>query len=496
MKAMMRYNIGYQACPIVSFGMNILEKLVINFVLFSLLLVLVVVGSTRYVTLPMAERAILVLSGLSPVTAMEVVASTGEPQVIKPVLEEINIEPEVLLAEDNFIRPAVVAKNTLLATNQPFAEVNFPEMTINYYEGKKLVSTTPIKVAGDPQGWGGTPAGLYSVLSKSERAFSASAEAFMPQALHFYGKYFIHGEPYYPSGRKIDSAVSGGCVQVADEQATKVYQTLTPNLPVLVVDKNYDEYVYPTGRNYSLPKVTAGSFLVADLDSGEILVERDSEKILPIASITKLMTAMVVAEQVDLRRNITVTAGMVETGFGETAGLEEGGSYRVVELMHPLLIESSNDAAEALAGFLGRNKTISLMNEKANHLFMNDTHFADPAGFEKENISTARDLFILGRYILNNRRPILEITKGDSVTAFGPVRFKSSVMKNKNEFAKDKDFIGGKSGYLDIARNTGIYLFDIKVAGQDRQIAVVVLKSESLQKDARALKDWVEAKYL
>ncbi|MEK7136075.1 MAG: hypothetical protein AAB821_00565, partial [Patescibacteria group bacterium] len=167
----------------------------------------------------------------------------------------------------------------------------------------------------------------------------------------------------------------------------------------------------------------------------------------------------------------------------------------VVELFYPLLIESSNDSAEALTGFLGRDKTISLMNEKAEHLFMSDTVFADPSGIGEENISTARDLYLLGRYIKNNRRPILDITKGKAVTSFGPVRFDVKQMENKNEFAKDTDFIGGKSGYLDEAKNTGLFLFKVDIEGESREVAIVVLKSEHLKKDVEALKDWVEENY-
>ncbi|OHA58922.1 MAG: hypothetical protein A2571_00900 [Candidatus Vogelbacteria bacterium RIFOXYD1_FULL_44_32] len=419
-------------------------------------------------------------------------------QAITPVEAEIVAPPApVMSANDDsqkFIRPFVIAKDNLLSSGEKFVVVNFFAKNIELYEGGALVATTSVRALGDPQGWGGTPAGLYNVLDKSERAFSASAEAYMPNALHFYGKYYIHGEPYYASGRKLGADVSGGCVQLADSEAPNFFAQVDQNVPVLAVDKPADDFVYPSGAKTVLPNISAKSFLVADLDSGEIIADQDSTKVFPIASITKLMTAVVVAEHIDLRRNIEIEPKDLEA-FGDTAGLDLEKSFRVVELFYPLLIESSNDTAEVVARFLGREATIDLMNEKAERLFMTDTRYADVSGFDVKNTSTARDLYLLGRYIKNNRRPILDITKGKAVTSFGPVRFDVRQMENKNEFAKGADFIGGKSGYLDEAKNTGLFMFKIKVAGEEREVAIVVLKSEHLKKDVEVLKGWVERNY-
>ena len=230
--------------------------------------------------------------------------------------------------------------------------------------------------------------------------------------------------------------------------------------------------------------------------SGQVLLDKNSDRVLPIASITKLMTAVVVAENIDLRKSITVSQEMVDEGYGDTEGLNIDQDYKVVELMYPLLTESSNDSAEALAGFLGKDRTISLMNKKAKDIFMKSSNFTDPSGYDEGNMSSARDLFLLGRYILNNRKPILDLTSGKNVVTFGEIKFSLNKLKNKNEFVGNSAFLGGKTGFTDGSKNTGLFVFKVKTeAGEDRQIGVAVLRSESLKKDTTEILNWVEDVY-
>lgn len=395
-----------------------------------------------------------------------------------------------------YIRPFDEVKRKFLSAGLPFLDVNFSNKEISLYGKEGVVSTTSILAVGDPQGWGGSPAGLYSVLDKNKLAFSNAAEAYMPEAVHIYGKYYIHGEPYLPSGEKLISATSGGCIRLADSEAGKMFDLLPGGMPVLMVDKEYDDYLYEVKQKRNMPSISADSFLVADIDSGQILLDKNSDRVLPIASITKLMTAVVVAENVDLRKTIEVKQEMVDGGFGDTEGLQVGDDYRVVELMYPLLTESSNDAALALAGFLGQDRTLSLMNKKAKDIFMSSSQFTDPSGFDIGNRSSARDLFLLGRYILNNRRPIFDLTKDKDVTTFGQIKFSLKKLGNKNEFVDATSFLGGKTGFTDESKNTGLFTFKVTDSdGNDRKIAVVLLKSEALKADTEQILSWVESVY-
>ena len=234
---------------------------------------------------------------------------------------------------------------------------------------------------------------------------------------------------------------------------------------------------------------------MADVDSGLVFAEKNSLDVRPIASITKLMTALVVAENVDLRKSVKIQPSMLEA-YGTTEGLVEGEWFRVVELFYPLLTASSNDAAEAVAGFLGRDRTIDMMNEKAEAILMRNTAFADPSGYDPKNVATAQDLFYLIRYVRNNRPPLLNITKGEQVRSFGPVAFLKEELWNKNEFVADTSFEGGKTGYIKLSQHTAAFLFRFVAEDQEvRTVAFVLLGSNDSKIDTQALYGWLQKEY-
>lgn len=382
-----------------------------------------------------------------------------------------------------------------ISSKTDFLKVNLAEMEMVLYKDGFSVKEVPILIKGDVDNWGGSAAGLYRILSGNKASFSIGSDVYMPYALHYYGKYYIHGIPYYPGGVKFDSLFSGGCLRLKDEDAEAIYELSELNMPVLIIDKKRDYYEYSTKDITEFPELSAKSYLVADLDSGYVFAEKNSSDSLPIASLTKLMTAVVVAENVNLKKSILIREKMLEA-YGSTEGLEVGERFRVVELFYPLLIESSNDTAEALSYFLGRERTIRLMNEKAKFILMKQTKFIDPSGFDIGNISTARDLFYLARYIFNNRPPILEITKGNKVRSFGDVSFDIEEFWNKNLFIDDPTFIGGKTGYLIESKSTAIFIFRLSNQdGVERNIAIILLAAQSNKTDTQKAYMWLLDNY-
>ena len=404
--------------------------------------------------------------------------------------------PEFLYSQENAILDRFgETRQGLVASGGEFLEINLSQDKVFKYENGAITAEASIHAKGDPQEWGGSPAGLYSILSKNTNAFSGIAQVYMPYAMEFYGKYLLHGEPYYPGGGKTGADFSGGCIQLQDDLAKTMYEAAERGMPVLVVDKENDGYEYSATPSANPPLASSSSYLIADVDSGFVFAEKNSQEVLSIASITKLMTALVVAENVDLRRSIEVTNTMLEA-FGTTAGLEAGERYRVVELFYPLLIASSNDSAEAITGFLGRDRTIQMMNEKAKAMLMPDTAFVDPSGFDPGNTSSAQDLFYLARYVRNNRPLLFEITKGNFVRSFGPNQFFSANVWNKNVFVADSSFAGGKTGYIKESKHTGIFLFQFLTQENDvRTIAFILLGSQDDKLDTQRLYAWLQRNY-
>ena len=377
-------------------------------------------------------------------------------------------------------------------SGKDFLEVHLDKMKIRLYKSGLLVKEVPILAKGDPDGWGGSAIGLYKIMSGNKVSFSNVADVYMPYALHYYGKYYIHGKPYYYGGERLQSSFSGGCLQLNDKDAKLIYDLSELNLPVLVIDKERDYYDYSREKISQFPELSAKSYLIADLDSGYILAKKNPQEQFSIASLTKLMTAIVVAENVSLERVISIREEMLDA-YGSTKGLEPGSRFRVVELFYPLLIESSNDAAEVLSYFLGKEKTIRLMNEKAPTILMNKTKFTDPSGYDPANISTAQDLFYLARYLLNNRSPILEITRGKRVTSFGSVSFDIEELWNKNVFIDDPTLIGAKTGFIKSSKLTALFIFRFTDENnQSRNIAIILLGSDSNKNDTHLIYKWLQ----
>ncbi len=138
--------------------------------------------------------------------------------------------------------------------------------------------------------------------------------------------------------------------------------------------------------------------LVMDQDTNEVLVSKNSEAVLPIASITKLMTALVVAEaHLPLNETLTVTQEDVDTEKGSRSRLRVGTQLTREEMLHLALMASENRAAHALGRHYpgGLPAFIEAMNAKAALLGMTDTHYVEPTGLSSKNQSSARDLATL-----------------------------------------------------------------------------------------------------
>lgn len=247
-------------------------------------------------------------------------------------------------------------------------------------------------------------------------------------------------------------------------------------------------------RANSIRELTAGklsSFLISDLLSGEEVYSQASLRRWPIASLTKLMTAIIATEKIGLTKQVMISQDAVDT-FGDAGGLQAGEVFTVENLLKPLLLVSSNDAAIALAESFGKNEFMAAMNEKAHELHMSEaTHFVDPIGLDSRNQSTPVDLEKLIAYIYMNEPQILRITreregKIKDIAKGAVIRF-----QNINEFAGESGFLGGKTGFIDESSGNLVSLFS--VAG--RPILVVVLGSDNRFEVTRQLLNWFTGNY-
>jgi serine-type D-Ala-D-Ala carboxypeptidase (penicillin-binding protein 5/6) len=156
------------------------------------------------------------------------------------------------------------------------------------------------------------------------------------------------------------------------------------------------------GAQTTEPQIPAASWYLVG-DDGAVLARHDADQKRAIASITKLMTALVVLEHAKLDDVVRVTPEAARIGES-TVYLRAGEELTVGELLRATLVPSANDAAEALALHVGdgsADRFVQLMNAKANELGLVDTHFENPHGLDETgHVSSARDVTALVRYAL------------------------------------------------------------------------------------------------
>lgn len=163
---------------------------------------------------------------------------------------------------------------------------------------------------------------------------------------------------------------------------------------------NVKSLIDKTDSSFSL---TAESVLSYDIGNDKVLYAKNSDEKLPMASLTKIMTAIVVLENMYVDNTITVSKNAAEIGEN-SMGLSEGEVHTVEDLLYGLILMSGNDAAEALAqgSPFGREGFLHLMNKRAETIGVSDTRFTNPSGLQGDGLqyTTAEDLLVLTKHAL------------------------------------------------------------------------------------------------
>ena len=258
-----------------------------------------------------------------------------------------------------------------------------------------------------------------------------------------------------------------------------------------------------------LPELSAQSVLVLDQETGEPLLAKNATMQTPIASITKLMTAMLVIDAAQpLDEKVTITAADRDTLKGTGSRLAIGSSYTRGQLLHLALIASDNRAAHALGRTYpgGLDRFVATMNRTAKALGMNDTVYVEPTGLSSANRSTALDLARLadhayqnypeirhisatGHYTLGTQRVVVKKKRHKAQVYYRPVAF-----NNTNRLTRMDDWNIGlsKTGFINEAGHCLVMQAEVA----DRDVIIVLLDATGSNRragDAARIKAWLES---
>jgi len=237
------------------------------------------------------------------------------------------------------------------------------------------------------------------------------------------------------------------------------------------------------------PDITAKTALSYDLTTNQFLLEKNIKEKLPMASLTKIMTAIVALEHKKSDDRYIVDQKSL---VGEDSmGLERGEILTLKELLYGLILHSGNDAAEVLANnsFVGREEFIHEMNNKVKTLGIRNTHFTNPTGLEGNGYqyTTAYDLLVMTRYALINFPLFDDVVATAVYTIPQTETHKQYYLENETNLLTSYSGVKGvKTGYTDEA---GLCLVTYLEYG-DHKIIAVLLGSDNRRKEMKEILDY------
>ncbi len=275
-------------------------------------------------------------------------------------------------------------------------------------------------------------------------------------------------------------------------------------MPAPVADQSFSEASLlqvgsPSHRNEEniAPIVKANAAIVVDMETNDILYAKNVYDRLPIASLTKLMTALVITDELPPEKIIEINdeAYTYNGNKSVTVGLRSGDKMDIYNLLHASLIRSGNDASVALAvASAGSIEAFAeKMNERVTALGLNDTHFTNPVGFDHpDNYSTAFDLSLIAKQAF--RRPLVrEIMTKEIFTLKDASGKERGTFSNTNHLLNSYlEVLGGKTGTTPEA---GQCLFFVVKNEEGHEILIILLGSPNRYQEAKVITDWIFRTY-
>ena len=237
---------------------------------------------------------------------------------------------------------------------------------------------------------------------------------------------------------------------------------------------------------------TSASSIVIDTDSGRVLYEKNADEKRLIASITKIMTAVIAIENKNLD-DVVIVGDEVNKMYGSNIYIKPGEKLRLRDLLYGLILRSGNDAAVAIAYYVSGSEEdfVKMMNEKAKKIGMSNTTFRNCHGLDEEtqNYSTARDMSFLAKYATK----LFDYAEIASTKNYKlKTNYNSYSWINRNKLLKEYEYAtGGKTGYTPKAGKT----FVSTASKNNLNLTIVTLSDNDMYNTHKELYDYYFSKY-
>lgn len=275
----------------------------------------------------------------------------------------------------------------------------------------------------------------------------------------------------------------------SSKQPSDLISPLVKQQKVLSLNQWFPKEVL--GSQTNAPEISARAALFVNSKDGEVLYAKNIRQKLPIASLSKVMTALIALEHKKMDDQFVVSQRATEMEPDEMI-LLPGEKLALKELLYGIFLISANDAAEVLAeGTTGdREEFIKLMNAKAQQLGMKDTYFVNPTGLDEDSensVSSAYDMAILTRHIIRKYPEIVEISKTPHIFLDRTDEHQDYDMYSGINLLTTYDgVVGFKTGYTPEA---GLVLITL-ARREGHEVIGVLLGSDNRRNEARELLDY------
>lgn len=282
--------------------------------------------------------------------------------------------------------------------------------------------------------------------------------------------------PNFPAKRNMESFL--------ESNITPVTQITTEKDPVKVPEKR---------TSHQIPTTDAEGAYIADLESGYIYYQKNSQKRLPMASTTKLMTAIIIMDKLSPGKIIRI--GKIQNHPLDTImGLREGDEIRVSELLYGMLMASAADATRALVNTTtddNEAEFVALMNEYASRFGLKNTQFTNPIGYDESgHFSSTEDLYKITKIALLN--PLIKKIVAKPTYLAKSENGRSYYLSNTNKLLNNINIRGVKTGTTFLARECLIALYD---DGQKQTISVILVSNNRFPETQKLL-EWTNSNFV
>jgi serine-type D-Ala-D-Ala carboxypeptidase (penicillin-binding protein 5/6) len=267
------------------------------------------------------------------------------------------------------------------------------------------------------------------------------------------------------------------------------------------ISLNEESLFRPLKKRPVILEVNAASYMSVLIDGNKdkVLLEKNVNELRYIASITKLMTAIIVIDNYNLEDDIIVSEKAVST-YSTIGELKVGEVFSVKDLLYMMLIESSNDAAEALSEKIGRNNFVSLMNKKALEINMKNTQFFNPSGLDFEgeegNPSSVNDLKKLTIHIINNYPLIYEILSMPEIDMYYMGKFHHKLENTNILLKEDTSYLWGKTGYTVKAGECIVLVMGVPFSNNENSYIInIIMNAPDRFREARIMEQWIKESF-